>query len=106
MNPDKPQTQYASDDIDLVILLEKSIRHFKKFRFAYIVSIFLGALLGVILYFALPITYKSRLVLHPVYLTNGEHMQIIDNWDELLKRKEYGSLAQAWNCDEKILHKV
>ena len=106
MNTDKSQVQYASDDVDLVVLLQKLILHFKRFRLAYTTAIVVGILLGVGAYFYFPKMYKSRMLLHPMYLTNEEQIQIIDNWDELLKRKEYVSLAQAWNCDEKIPLKV
>jgi hypothetical protein len=102
MNPDKPQTQYISDDVDLVTLLQKTVLHFRRFRIAYIIAIITGVVLGSVLFFSFPKIYKSRMILHPMYLTNEEDMQILDNWDELLKRGEYASLAAAWNCDEKI----
>lgn len=102
MISDKPSTQYISDDVDLISLLQKAVLHFRRFKTAYIIAIVMGILLGVGFYFISPKTYKSRLVLHPMYLTNEEHMQILDNWDELLKRHEYAALASTWNCDEKI----
>lgn len=106
MNPDKPNTPYASDDVDLVLLIQKALLHLKRFRIAYIIAIIAGVLIGVALYFYFPKLYKSRMLLHPMYLTNGEQMQIIDNWDELLKRQEHSSLAQLWNCDEKLVSRV
>jgi hypothetical protein len=45
-------------------------------------------------------------VLKPLYLTNGEQMQIIDNWDELLHRSEYKTVASIWNSNEDMVRKV
>jgi hypothetical protein len=101
----KPQSE-TTDDIDLVMLLERTIRFFRRFRSAFLVAIIVGIVLGVSLYFTLPTLYKSRMVVHPMYLTNGEQMQIIDNWNELLKRSEYSALAKTLSCDEKMLHKL
>jgi hypothetical protein len=102
MNTDKPQNQNLSDDVDLVSLLQKAVLHFRRFKLAYIIAVIAGVAIGVSLYSILPRLYKSRMVLHPMYLTNEEQIQIIDNWDELLKRTEYASLATAWNCDKSV----
>jgi hypothetical protein len=106
MNPDKRPSQNISDDVDLVALLQKASLHFKRFGLAYMVAVFVGVLIGISLYFYFPKLYKSRMVLRPAYLTNGEHIQIIDNWDELIKRKESAGLSQLLNCDEKVISKL
>jgi hypothetical protein len=106
MGEDKPQSTSTPEDIDLVILLERAILYFRRFKWAYIVAIIAGISLGLLAYVSSPRVFKSRMVVHPVFLTNGEQMQIIDNWDELLKRREYKTLALAFNCDEVMLHKL
>jgi hypothetical protein len=35
-----------------------------------------------------------------------EELEIINYWNELLKRNEYNALAQSFNCDESMLHDV
>jgi len=106
MNENKSFSDPRNDDMDLIILLEKIVIYFRRFRSIYIVAILVGIVAGVVLYLCLPKLYKSRMVVHPMYLTNGEQMQLIDNWNELLKRHEYASIAADWNCDEELIRKV
>jgi hypothetical protein len=103
---DKRPAPPASDDLDLVLLLEKTIRFFRKFRTAFLIAAVAGIALGIILYLALPKLYESRMVVHPIYLTNAEHIQIVNNWDDLLERGEKNVLATTLNCDRELLRKV
>ena len=106
MSENKPYTTTNPDDIDLIILLERAVSYFRRFKWAFIPAIIAGILLGFLAYFNSPKMYKSRMVLHPVFVTNNEEIQIIDNWDELLKKREYKTLSAAFNCDEDLLRKV
>ena len=106
MGEDKPQSTTTSEDIDLIILLERAVLYFRKFKWAYIIAIAAGISLGVFAYVTSSRLYKSRMIVHPMFTTNGEQIQIIDNWNELLKRQEYKTLAIAFNCDEPMLHKL
>jgi hypothetical protein len=54
----------------------------------------------------MPKIYKSRLILHSAYLTNSEQIEIINYWNELLKRSEYKTLAQILNCSEDSLREL
>ncbi|HEV8287272.1 MAG TPA: hypothetical protein VGQ09_23350 [Chitinophagaceae bacterium] len=106
MLPAKPQQNNSSEDIDLIKLLEKTVLFFRRFRIAFIIAIFAGILLGSLGYFLIPKIYKSRLILHSAYLTNSEQIEIINYWNELLKRGEYKTLAQILNCSEDSLHEL
>ena len=46
------------------------------------------------------------MITHSSVLTNQEEIQIIDNWDNLIKRHEYAEVSEAFHCPETILHKV
>src|SRR4051812_46505509 len=86
----------ASDDIDLLSLLEKGLWFFRRYRRLFIPAIILGIVLAILAYFIIPKTYSSRLVAHSVVMTNQENIQIIDNWNRLLREKEYTTLAETF----------
>lgn len=99
-------TGRQDDDIDLLLLLEKSIRFFNRYKWYFIIATFLGAGAGTLLYYKIPTTFESRLVVHSYMLTNQEQIQIANNWNSLLKKKEYPALARLFNCNETLLRKV
>src|SRR5437764_9723712 len=102
MRDGKPQYS-TSDDIDLVNILERAFLFFQKYRKVFLISVIAGIALGCLKYYTSGKMYKSRLILHSSYLTNLEEIEIIDYWNELLKRTEYAALAQSFNCDEGML---
>ena len=96
----------SSDDIDFINLLERTFLFFERYRIAFMIAILVGIAVGCIKYYSSVKMYKSRLILHSSFLTNLEEIEIINSWDELLKRNEYTTLAQSLNCSEVILSKV
>ena len=96
----------ASDDIDLINIVERAFVFFRRYRIMFIVALVAGIALGCLQYFTSGKMYKSRLILHSSFLTNLEEIEIISYWNELLKRHEYAALAQSFNCDENMLHSV
>ncbi len=106
MNADAKNEAVPSEDIDLFLLIERSILFFRKFRWVFIISILLGISSGLYFFFSIPKTYKSRMIVHSFLLTNQEEIQIINNWNDLLKKKEYNALTRAFHCSEDMLHKV
>jgi hypothetical protein len=106
MTIDEKRTNDASEDIDLLVLLERLISFFHKYRWIFIGAVLSGLISGYLFYRSIPATYRSRLVVHSFFLSNPEHIQIVDNWNKLLKQKEYRSLAVLWNCPEEFLHDV
>ena len=95
-----------SDDIDLLALLERMLLFFRRYRITFIIAAVLGIGLGITGYVLIPNTYKSRLIIQSAYLPNPEHIQIIDNWSMLLKRKQYNDLARILDCKQEVLHKL
>ncbi|MGC4036812.1 MAG: hypothetical protein QM764_12705 [Chitinophagaceae bacterium] len=95
-----------SDDIDLLLLIEKIVLFFKKFIWVFVVAIIVGISTGYYFYRLQPKVYTSRLIAHSFMLSNQEEIQIIDNWNQLLGRHEYASMAALFKCDEKLLYPV
>ena len=96
----------ASDDIDLINIVERAFLFFRRYRVTFIIAIVAGIALGCFRYYTSGKIYKSRLILHSSFLTNLEEIEIITYWNELLKRDEYKALGQSFNCDESLLHEV
>ncbi|WP_133053950.1 hypothetical protein [Niastella yeongjuensis] len=53
-----------------------------------------------------PNLYTSSLVLQPTILTEPEQMAVINNWCELIQKKERPILAKQFNMDLTLLRKV
>jgi len=106
MHGDTKTPDFQPDDIDLLALLERSILFFKKYKWIFLAAILFGLLLGFLRYRSLPRLYKSRLILHSIVLTNQNDIQIVANWNALLKSGGYAELAADFNCREDILPKV
>src|SRR5438105_3743778 len=106
MNGDKPQQSVEQDDVDLVSLLERMILYLRRFGVLFVVAATAGILLGCLAYFTSPKLYKSKIILHSSYLTNSEQIEIVDYWNELLKRNERTTLAQVLHCEEELLDHI
>src|SRR4051812_1405907 len=96
----------VSDDIDLLLLIEKLIAYFRTYKWVFVIAIIAGISTGIYFYRKQPKVYTSRLVAHSFLLTNQEEIQIIDNWNKLLAKHEYVALANLFDCNEKFLHPV
>lgn len=96
-----------TEDIDLLHLLERTILFFKKFKWLFITAFLAGIFSGWFFYKKLiPTTYRSKLVLHSSLLTNPEQIQLVANWNSLLKQREYAALIDSWGCKEEIIRKT
>ena len=93
-----------TDDIDLLLLVERGLLFFKKFKWVFIIAVILGVAMGVWKHRSATRVYKSRMIVHSFLLTNQEEIGITSNWNELLKKKEYAILASIFNCKETTLH--
>ena len=94
------------DDIDLIALVERMISFFKKNKWIFLIATIAGLLLGYLRYRSLPTVYKSRLILHSFILTNQNDIQIVANWNALLKSGDYKAISSTLNLGEDVLGKV
>lgn len=106
MDADPKSTGLQRDDIDLIVLLERLLLFFKKYRWILLTAIVIGLLLGFLRYRSLSPVYQSRLILQSTILSNQNAIQIVTNWNALLKNREYTELATVLNCRTDLFPKV
>ncbi len=94
------------DDIDLFNLIDRALLFFRKYKWIFIIAVIAGLAAGFYFYKKIPTTYSSRMVVHSYLLTNPEEIQIINNWNQLMGKREYKILSEKWNCSEDFLRKV
>jgi hypothetical protein len=94
----------VSDDIDLLLLIERIVLFFKKYKWIFLIATLAGITSGIYFYRSQPKIYTSRLIAHSFLLTNQEEIQIIDSWNQLLGKHEYPALASIFDCAENNLH--
>lgn len=99
-------TKIHSDDIDILLLLERCLHFFKRYKWIFIIAFIAGIGLGLLRFSTSPKIYSSRMVIHSFMLSNQEYTEIIDNWNNLVKKQEYTTLAEIFNCPESLLHKL
>ena len=106
MNQNYRPSDNNPDEMDLFLLFENALAFFNKYKKIILLSPLLGLFCAIILYFSLPKRYMSDLTLKSFVLTNEEQLQIVDNWNKLLKKNEYAVLASDFGCDSLLLSKV
>ena len=94
------------DELDLLNLLENAFSFFRNFGKWIIIFSLAGLGLGILYYVVAPKKYSSRLILHSKILTNQEVIEIIGTWQDLLRKREYATLAAIINCNEAVLKKT
>lgn len=100
------QQETNNDELSLVNLLENVFCFFRRFGWLITSITLTGLLLGFVLYKTAPKQYASTLLLHSFTLANAEQINIIQNWNQLLKEKEYSLLAKRLNCSPEMLKQV
>ena len=100
------QVATRSDEFDLLALFERFIIFFRRFGKTIIIFGAIGLLLGILSYVTMPKQFGSKLILHSSVLTNAEQIQIIETWQDLLRKQEYELLAAQFNIDPAVLRKT
>jgi len=99
-------SESSSDELDLIVVVEKMVAFFNRFFYILIIFPAIGIIAAFLLFLSTQKKYTSELVLHSFILTNLENIQIIENWKILLRKKEYNSLAGIWNSNPDLVKKV
>lgn len=106
MSTTTTRTGSLPEDIDLLVLAERVILFFRKYKWLFLVAIVTGLGLGYLRWSGMPKVYKSRLILQSFTLSNQNYIQIIDNWNSLLKKNEHGLLAATFGISSTTLGHV
>jgi hypothetical protein len=101
-----PNSSIPPEDIDLLVLAERTILFFRKYKWIFFLAIILGLGFGFLTWSRLPKVYKSRLILHSYTLSNPDYIEIIDNWNSLLLKNDHDQLAASLGVPAKVLHQV
>ena len=96
----------SPDELDLIVVVERTVTFFKRFFYILIIFPAIGIIAAFLLFLSTERKYTSELVLHSSILTNLENIEIIENWKTLLRKKEYNTLAGIWNCNPDLVKKV
>ena len=94
------------DELDLVNLFERISRFFRNYALLIVIFSVIGVVLGYSLYKYLPKRYASSMLLHSYTLTNTEQINILENWNDLLKNKEYETLGKRLHCSSSLVKKI
>jgi|GraSoiStandDraft_4_1057263.scaffolds.fasta_scaffold00100_22 hypothetical protein len=106
MSQDPKHNPSVSDDIDLLLLIERSLAFFRRYILIFIIAIVAGLAGGIYMYNYLPKVYRSSMVVHSFVLTNQENIKILDNWNDLLKKREYAELSATLNSPESVFRQT
>ena len=106
MSENQPGQGNKNDDLDLINLFERVFSFLMKYGRLLAIFSIIGILTGFTLYKTSSKQYASSLLLHSFTLSNTEQINIIENWNDLLKNQEYAVLAERFNCDPSLLKKV
>lgn len=106
MSDNKSGNSLPPEDIDLLVLIERTVLFFRKYLWLFVIAAFLGLGFGFLNWLRLPKVYKSRLILHSFTLSNQDYLQIVDNWNSLLRKNGRDELAQSFGISREALGKV
>lgn len=106
MAPNPRRTEYLHDEIDLLALAERGLSFLKKYRLLFLVATLLGIGWAGWKYMTAAYRYQSTMLVHPNILTNQENIELIDQWNLLLKKGEYAALAKTFNTNPSLVKQV
>ena len=99
-------SENSPDELDLIVVVERMVAFINRFFYILIIFPTIGIIAAFVLFLSTQRKYTSELVLHSYVLTNLENIQLIENWKTLLRKKEYNTLADAWNSNPDLIKKV
>ena len=106
MVENQPVYESKDDDLDVMNLVRSTFSFFRTYGRRIAIFSITGMLIGYLLFKLSPNLYESTLLLHTSTLSNTEQINIIENWNDLLRNGEYTTLAEHFNCNPDILKNV
>ena len=95
-----------TDELDIAALFQQATSFFRQYGKLLLVVASIGLLAGFVRYWKTPNLYTSSIVLQPTILTEPEQIAVINNWGELIKKKERRLLAKQFNVDLSLVRKI
>lgn len=99
-------TAHHPDELDIINLIGKAVSFIQRFKIILFGSLLAGLSFGLYLYFTSPRQFTTKLVVHSMFLSNQEEIEIVDNWKELLRKGEKKQLASLMNCDVNVIRNL
>jgi hypothetical protein len=106
MSTTNTNSSIPSEDIDLLVLLERTVLFFRRYKWIFLLALVLGLASGYLTWQRLPRIYKSRMVLHASILSNQDYIEIINNWNGLLTTGNQDQLASSLGIPSEELDQV
>jgi tetrahydromethanopterin S-methyltransferase subunit B len=97
---------HASDELDVVHLIEKGASFVSRFKFILLGFALAGLIGGLYFYFTSPKQYTTRLILRSLILTNQEEIEVIGNWKALLCKDGRNELAGIMNSPGEVINSL
>lgn len=94
-----------NDEIDLLKFLEKILRFFRSNIKFILGGILIGLVAGILYYIITPKKYEATMIVQSSILTNAEQIEVLKNWDGLIKKQEGEILARILNTNTDVISK-
>jgi hypothetical protein len=98
--------QNSHDDIDLIVVLERISRFLSGNKKNLILTAVAGMICGLVIYYTLPKSYSSTMIVRTQVLSSTEEIEIVSSWNGLHSNGEYGVLSRTLNCSQQLLSKL
>ncbi len=106
MSTKPSRTELPQEDIDLLVLVERLFLYFRKYIWIYLISIAVCTTLAILKWSQKPKIFRSRMLLHSFTLSNLDYLQVVSNWNRLLRGGNATELAQLFETSPANLSKV
>ena len=97
---------HTTDELDVAAIFRNVFHFFSHYGKLLLVVALVGTLLGAFRFWKTPNLYPSSMVLQPTMLSDPEQIALIENWSDLLKKREWPVLAQQFQVDASLFQKV
>ncbi len=97
---------HTEDDLSLISLFERLFAFIRNYGLLIALFAVIGMIAGYASYKSGTKQYNSTLLLHSYSITNTEHINIIENWNALLKSGEYDALGERLHCNAATIRKL
>ncbi|AEW01807.1 hypothetical protein A4D02_07330 [Niastella koreensis] len=95
-----------TDELDIAALFQQATAFLRQYGKLLLLVASIGLVAGLVRYWKTPNLYTSSIVLQPTILTEPEQIAVINNWSELIHKKERHLLAKQFNIDVSLVRKI